>query len=408
MTQSRSAKQTTSVASSFLPDKPLEIKRLQTVISDEELDITIETLKTLSQHPSLTKSKLCRDLRTAVYDFRLSCATGINSITRISAALYDEKYLEARILLSEMRLRGEEPKLGSLCRWVRDLDVVTQPTSINSRERSPKDNELLKVLDAVLRVSCPVDFNTDVTKLLPGSSSHIAFQPTWDLRSSTQSHQVYDSVLDGSIFCSTTSSIASSLRIIETTPGHLRNPPNYHPAILYTSLPHTIPLSSECPRITHHKHPKVPNLSLATNVLTPAECKAIIAIGESVGFLPDTPIRDSGDTSILAHNFYWICQRLSVVVYLAVSIDASVYTAMSLVLNIDVISTEPGHHRASASINAKFLLLKLAGAAPLVLNSHMNPQLVYGSIPVALLTCMSSAPPISQQSIIGFGSCRKV
>ncbi|RFU80110.1 prolyl 4-hydroxylase, alpha subunit [Trichoderma arundinaceum] len=331
MTQSKSAKRkrnaqvnvpqkhiktakTASAINSFANDEPFEIKRLETVISAEELDITIETLMTLAQHPSLTKSKLCRNLRTAVYDFRQSCTTGINATTegsnltaRVSAALADEKYLETKILLAEMRLRGEEPKLGALCRWVRDLDVVTQPKSISidNSKRSAKDDELLTVLDAVMRVSCPVDVNMG-TMTSPGSSSHIAFQTTWDLRPSTKPHRVYDSVLDKSIFSSAPSSVASSLRVIETTPGHLRNPPNHHPAILYTSQPHTVSLSSECPPIAYHKHPNVANLSLATNVLSPAECKAIIAVGETVGFLPDTPIREGGDMSVLAHNFYWI------------------------------------------------------------------------------------------------------
>ena len=57
----------------------LEPKSLQTVISEEELEITIDTLKTLSQYPNLTKSKTCKDIRVAVYDFRQSCNTGVNS-----------------------------------------------------------------------------------------------------------------------------------------------------------------------------------------------------------------------------------------------------------------------------------------------------------------------------------------
>ncbi|UNI16529.1 hypothetical protein JDV02_002957 [Purpureocillium takamizusanense] len=287
-----------------------EPKSLQTVISDEELEITIDTLATLAQYPGLTKSKLCKDLRVAVYDFRQSCTTGVNAAdganltARVSAALADEKYLEARILLAEMRLRGQEPKLGALCRWVRDLDVVTQPkgVSIVGPERSTKDMELLGVLDAVLRVTCPVD--TSAAKAATDLSSHIAFQTTWDLRHATASpHQVYASVLDKSIL---SSAPKESLRIIETTPGHLRKPPNHHPAILYTTEPDSVVLSPESQDITFHNHPSVPNLGLATNVLSPAECKAIIAAGESVGFIPDTPIREGGDTSVLAHNFYWI------------------------------------------------------------------------------------------------------
>lgn len=56
-------------------------KTLQTVISDEELEITVETLTTLAQYPGLIKSKQCKDLRSAVYDFRQACTMGTNSAT---------------------------------------------------------------------------------------------------------------------------------------------------------------------------------------------------------------------------------------------------------------------------------------------------------------------------------------
>lgn len=52
---------------------------LRTLVSDEELEIAVETLATLAQHPSLIKSKACKDLRVAVYDFRQACATGLNN-----------------------------------------------------------------------------------------------------------------------------------------------------------------------------------------------------------------------------------------------------------------------------------------------------------------------------------------
>lgn len=56
-----------------------EPKSLSTIVSDEELDITIETLTTLAQYPGLIKSKFCKDLRVAVYEFRQACTTGVNN-----------------------------------------------------------------------------------------------------------------------------------------------------------------------------------------------------------------------------------------------------------------------------------------------------------------------------------------
>lgn len=224
---------------------------------------------------------------------------------RVTAAITDEKYLDAKILLAEMRLRGEEPKLGALCRWVRDLDVVTRPngTNFDDEERSIKEQELVNVLDAVLRVSCPVDTNIGPSL---GAPRHFAYQETWNMRPSSEPLQIWESVKDKSILSYAPKNPETALRILETIPGLQRKPPNEHPAILYTTSPNAVALSPEKRDITFHKHPHVPNLGIAMNALSVDECRSIIAAGESVGFIPDTPIREGGDNSVLAHNFYWI------------------------------------------------------------------------------------------------------
>ncbi|KAG7142455.1 hypothetical protein HYQ45_001200 [Verticillium longisporum] len=292
-----------------------EPKSLQTVVSEEELEITVETLTALAQYPNLIKSKFCKDLRVAAYEFRQACATGVNSAAagtsltaRITAALTDGKYMDARIMLAEMRIRGEEPKLGALCRWVRDLDMIsglsTLPAGHGTEvERSASELEILSVMDGVLRVTGPVDANMDAAT---HPTSPMILQKIWDLRPSTPSLKVRASVLDQSIFDSAPPNLAKDLRVIEETPGPMRKPPNHHPAILYTTAPNAIPLSPTPHAITYHDHPTVPNLHLATNLLSPDECKAIIAAGETVNFLPDAPLREDGDISILAHNFYWV------------------------------------------------------------------------------------------------------
>ncbi|OLN96225.1 hypothetical protein CCHL11_04496 [Colletotrichum chlorophyti] len=299
----------------------LEPKSLHTVISDEELDIAIDTLNTLAKYPNLIKSKQCRDLRVAVYDFRQSCASGVNNTpgtnlgltARITGALTDEKYDEARILLAEMRIRGQEPKLGALCRWVRDLDVISGLSTLpednrdgTALKRSQRDEQRLLVLDAVLRACGHADSNPKAMPLPISATPGIALQDIWDLRPATPSHQVYASVLDKTIFDSAPPNLAGSLRVIERTPGPLRKPPNHHDALLYTTTPNAVPLAAASPPVTSHKHPVVPGLSLLTNVLWTEECKAIVAAGETVTFLPDAPLREDGDISILAHNFYWV------------------------------------------------------------------------------------------------------
>jgi hypothetical protein len=294
------------------------VSHISAVTSTEELDLTVDTLRTLAQYPGLIKSKACKDLRAAVYDFRQACNTGVNSAAegtnltaRISGALTDAKYTDALILLAEMRIRGETPKLGALCRWVRDLDVVSglsmQPQGVSKVvvPRSEKDKELLRVLDAVLRVTGPTDTNTRDALY---SADPIALQQVWNLRDKTPI-QTRQSVDDKTIFKDCPADIRERFRIIDTTTGPNRKPPNLHPAVLYASQNDAIQLGP-APETTVFKHPVVPNLRLIKDVLTRAECTSIIAAAETIEFIPDAPIRDDGqETSILAHNFYWIADQ---------------------------------------------------------------------------------------------------
>lgn len=57
-----------------------EPKTIQAIgLEEDDLELAIDTLNSLSSNPSVIKSKACRDLRTAVYDFRQACTTGFNA-----------------------------------------------------------------------------------------------------------------------------------------------------------------------------------------------------------------------------------------------------------------------------------------------------------------------------------------
>jgi hypothetical protein len=177
-----------------------------------------------------------------------------NLTARISGALADGGYTEARILLAEMRISGKAPKLGALCRWVRDLDVVSGLAEQleGGHRRTSKEEELFVVLDAILRLTGPIDYTSE--EAVPGGP--IVPRSLWDLRgTSTRSKEIYASVRDGSVFSLLPSNIKSQFRIIETTPGLERKPANLHPAILHASKDDAILLSSAPPKSSHHKHP---------------------------------------------------------------------------------------------------------------------------------------------------------
>ncbi|EAT92035.1 hypothetical protein SNOG_00540 [Parastagonospora nodorum SN15] len=298
---------------------PLEPANVHSVISSEEIEVTVETLQTLAKHPVLIKSKACKDLRTAVYGFRQACTTGLNSAegsnltARISAALTDSKYLDALILLAEMRIRKDTPTLGALCRWVRTLDVVSglsihvQVPSQTVVGHNAENEKLIQVLDAILRVTGPTDTTSNGTAV---DSKPISLQEIWNLRGSSEpTRQVRRSIEDKSIFATCSPDLKDNFRVIETTAGLQRKPPNLHPAVLYASQDDAV-LLGEGPKTECFKHPIVPNLRLIRDVLSPEECTAIIAAGETIEFIPDAPMRPQGeDTSVLAHNFYWVIDQ---------------------------------------------------------------------------------------------------
>jgi hypothetical protein len=62
------------------PPDGAEPKTLQSIgLHEGDLDIAIDTLNTLASNPSVIKVKACKDLRTAVYEFRQACTTGQNA-----------------------------------------------------------------------------------------------------------------------------------------------------------------------------------------------------------------------------------------------------------------------------------------------------------------------------------------
>jgi hypothetical protein len=65
------------------PDVPSPPKTLHDVgLTQDDLEISIDTLNTLAENPSIIKSKDCKGLRTAVFNFRNACTTGLNATGR--------------------------------------------------------------------------------------------------------------------------------------------------------------------------------------------------------------------------------------------------------------------------------------------------------------------------------------
>ncbi|GAA5824854.1 hypothetical protein JCM5353_006925 [Sporobolomyces roseus] len=283
------------------PSEPTSKDFLLGLISPQELATATRVLQTLSKHPNeLIKDQKqhLKQIKTAVWDFQRQAAavsgTGSSLTSRISEALSSGRHTDALVLLSELRIRKLPLPLGSLNRWVRECDAASRS------DGSFGDAEVLRVLDSILR--CTYD---QEEMLRPP----VVKRDEWVQRG-LSGLDVWKEIQEGSLPKPEEKEVlAKRLRLLHTTPGPERLPPNLHPALLFHSHPGSIPLS-ESPSIpsTSIPVPGVDGAMMLTDVLSPIECREILGSAESVGFHPDQPVADRS-ASVLAHNLYWLADE---------------------------------------------------------------------------------------------------
>lgn len=295
-------------------------------IDDEELSLAIEILESLSASPDLLKQKKIKPLKAAIHNFlrATSSSTAGSLTTRISDALTDARWLDARVLLAEFRIRGEEVKLGTLQRWIREVDAAAA-SGLDEKVSA----EVFRTLDAILRATARSEKShlsatrTSEHTLKQGTRTNIdhssndglaegyaagvvAFEDPVSFKSTSDIH-LYRQVLDRSIFNDKSDQeYRKNVKIIEVTPAGERKPPNQYDATIYTTLSPLVSPASPDP-IIRHEVPDVPGAFVIEDLLSASECKNIICQGEAVSFSPDCAIAGSAiqQTSILAHNFYY-------------------------------------------------------------------------------------------------------
>lgn len=62
---------------------------LQSLFTSDEIATTLEVLNLLAENPAVIKSKGCKDLRSAVYEFRQACTTGLNNVAGLHYLFLD-------------------------------------------------------------------------------------------------------------------------------------------------------------------------------------------------------------------------------------------------------------------------------------------------------------------------------
>ncbi|GAA6013784.1 hypothetical protein JCM11491_005098 [Sporobolomyces phaffii] len=271
------------------------------LVSPGELATAVRVLDTLAKHPhDLIKDQRqhLKPLKAAVFDFQRAAAavsgTGASLTSRISDALASGRHTDALVLLAELRIRKLPLPLGSLNRWVRECDAASRS------DGSFGDSDVLRVLDSILR--CTYDLDDLAT---PPVVKH----QEWKHRDPS-GLDVWSEIQNDTLPApADRNALKDRFRLLDTTPGPDRLPPNLYPALLYHSHPGAIPLAPE-PAVPSVAVP-VPGVDgavMLTDVLSTTECREILASAESVGFHPDQPVADRSH-SVLAHNLYWLADE---------------------------------------------------------------------------------------------------
>lgn len=225
--------------------------------------------------------------------------------SRISSALVDQRHVDALVLLAEMVIREQVPKLGALQRWVRECDAVLTPSMSKEEE-----GRVWQVLDAILRTTQPemIAKHQDTNEGILKPGSRLRWYTPFTMPPALTTVSSDTSLLDPENI-----SVAAVhvLKPLQITPGHERRPPNKHPAVIYFSPPNTfplLPLNQRSRQPQRHDLPGVPGAFIVNDALEPSECAALVKAAEAVGLLPDEPIAGSATqlSSVLAHNLIWL------------------------------------------------------------------------------------------------------
>jgi hypothetical protein len=256
-----------------------------------DLDITIETLEKIISNDDLKSTKL-RKLRQLLYQFNGKSTTLSG---KISDALQDQRYWDALGHLYEMHTKSLKPKLGSVCRWVRDCDAVWDHKSTLVKEL------MMRVLEMIIRVADPamvgVASGSEVLSTRGNVRVHADFVP----------EKVEDQIVTADV---AVTDYKEFFKVVYQEEGSQRLPPNKHDMLLWHDSPDTITFNNKS-AIIKTDISTLPGVFILQNVLSPSECHQMITASESIGFQNDEPCSESTieKQSVLAQNFFWMVNR---------------------------------------------------------------------------------------------------
>ena len=248
-------------------------------LSPDDLATTTRVLRLLSQDlPAFTSPPL-KSLRVALaplFEHQLSRGAGASAaaattqspIARISAALRYGRWEEALSPLRDLVATSTVPKLGSVQRWVRDIDAW--------RETTPGPR--WTALDAVVRACAAVGPGCARPALGGGGVITVRRTPvvTAEGEGDDDASPPTDEV--------DAAALRSRFTVVLHTPAAARVPPNRYPLTIYRG---DVPLSPGRGGVTSRPVPALPGAVLLSHALSRSECGSIIAAADALGWVPD-------------------------------------------------------------------------------------------------------------------------
>jgi len=331
-------------------------------VSDDDLEVTVATLQRLSGQIDPGTGKLAikdrryKALRRVVYEWQARVGTPLVSsiASEISTQIDNGAYERAIESLKKSQTGGSKytPKLGSIQRWVRQIDAAGTGNPL-----------ALKVLDAILRVSAPESVvpvaQCDIEKSTwarmggintAGEKSNLRglrIFPPFDRRrqrtdlddrgeTTTQAAEgdiVEELVQNMQIGVDGIRRFDQSLRLDDyrarlfrvcgSERGKDRKPANKFDLHIVTTAPLATGLNrktfsgidilsgdNEYQRgVKKIPLPHVRDSFLLQGVLSPDECVRLIAAAETCSYQPDEPIQGQPGESTLAHACVWMVDQ---------------------------------------------------------------------------------------------------
>ena len=285
----------------------------------DEVDTAIRVVRYLAKRPELFQHRGFKELRTAMHplvQLQLQRYDPIDYAARASAALRAGKWADALQALEGLRANGDADgvKQGTLQRWVRDCATV------------PDESLRLRLLDSVLRAgkqggsaeepggaegdegeaAASASHGSALEAAARSEDGHVKRHPSW-------SPPADDGDSDGGGEAAHVASEAErARRVVLFERGAERQPADHRDRAIYACAPGSVRLSNA--RISgeggeggeggggagvrRHAVPHVPGAFVLTGVLSRAECGALVALLEWLGYQPDHPVGQPEPTPI--------------------------------------------------------------------------------------------------------------